>query len=584
MADLGTPRMPLESAASERVRKSRNGRRIVVLAGLTVLLSSQAALAVPQWGRQACHLKSFSGQSRSDVLLGPLRSSLGQVSFPDTLPITIDYRFRSLLGEPVRKFVASVPLPKRLSIHLDRANTSLDLELVSSLPQGAASIEHNGQGIRILVTPDIMRGLKVSSAAMRISFHPSITEARFTMPYPGIFGQTGGRGWDVEGSPNWKQAFGKPTPTAVPQDWQARNRRIWCGSVGVINPLWIKLTDVFASAEDIIARLRRTSPEFNRLLSDLLAAPGERDRQGARLASALLAGVEGTPVSQRRRAEALAERAASAFGVTSEDLSPLRRANEVASHMSDLVSLTDLGEDISKQFQDSETPAPLALASQALTLRETIDAGDPRGRELKDFATRLHRLTLLGRVEPFELTMLIDQSGSMGDVFEALKDDVRDLVRDLSAISQDVRIGITAYHRDGEARLPAQALDAEGLSGTIDFVNALSAKSGDAVFATYLRVLASAQPPDRRRIVLIFGDLDDQDGSGLNAVRAMMTADPRTIVIPVWTTDEAVPQRLAGIASLSRQQVLRFGEGQSIGSVILAAVGLEEFRVAGTEE
>lgn len=554
------------------------------LAILTVWADNAIAASPPVLGQKRCFVQPFHGETTQTVKLTDVHSSIGGAIFPDGLTIGVDYRYRSLMGEPLRKFIASVGIPRSLHFDVDDNGPS-DIAVIYDSKLGPDEVSYRKAASAQVVDAfragrNIFEGIQVSQATVKpIPRKIGLQSLMFAISFPGTFGKTGGKGWDIEGAPGWDSIFGLD-PNLSSEEAATRNRDIWC-QLRDSGFHRFEFTDIKVSVETLIGRMRKLSPEFGEVV---------RRRSKGSLLSAMLAGVENG--SGDTRASQLVARAMQQVGGRleagdREQIETAIQKRALARRNADIVGIG--GQIVAALPEDPEAKPEfdLNLVRRALAEREALEGASGYGADLHDYATRIHRLTMVGRLPPLDLILLVDRSSSMSDVFDALKKEVGALVGDIDTLSPSAHIAMVAYSDSGRKRFDSRRTDDAGLKAFAEYLDDLSTSGGDAAFSNILADYVQQspfRPQARARIILIFGDIPDSgDGTGLAA--RLDEAFPGTAVIPVWTGDDVIPENLKAIARISGNNVVTFdGNRGNIRSVILAALGLEEFRDAKAGE
>lgn len=553
---------------------------------LSGLLFCTAAFVGSAVNAADCNNTAFVGTTTTKVLRGTTAHpiSIGEIWFPYGVDVSIDWRFRTLMGEPVRKFVASVALPRQVALRVGNRQTGFDIHYDANLPANAVVFDNTASAVKTLRTGRAaLEGLHLAEGRLHITFPtPDLLLHSYRLDYPGLFGRAGGRGWDVDGSPSWEAAFGtsdRLVDSLEMTDLAQENRQIWCQiatSGGPPFPVKVELTDVSANFEGILSRLRYQSFEFNALLAEM-----QQSNPAAAARNALSGALAAAAAGGDPRAAQILDRSVGLFDLKPEQTRGAIHALEHSAGQADLQRLLDLSGEVSAHFAaggDAAGPVTASLAAAALQMRRDLQPGSNYEGQLQDFAERVHRLTLLGRVDHYDLVLLVDRSGSMSDVFEALKSEVRALLRDLAAVRQDTRVTLIAYGSNRSPSLEAVPLTTEGSSRIEAFVSELRADGGDRDFGDVLAGLQQTEQPGRRQIVLVFGDLDDAEGKGFRAVEALSSAGRQLTVIPVWTGSGVVPTGLQSVAQATGSKAVTFGGATGIADVILSGIGLGEYR------
>ncbi|MDI7864135.1 VWA domain-containing protein [Rhizobiaceae bacterium n13] len=562
-----------------------------IVATCALLVAPGAAVHANQGGAQphSCEFSSWSGRLH-DIYHRDTRTrnSIGTSWFADGIEITFDYRYSLLLGEPLRKFVPHVAIPKSISFDTNGSGFS-DIKLVydSSLAGTQVSIkeiEAEGRTYALnvfRVGAEVMQGMTVSQAEMRLV--PNDVWSRHYMDwqtFQGIFGLPGRSGWDVEGAPGWANAYSAPGARSGATA-ERDNKQVWCRIQALKEPLHtIELMDMHVSIEGVIANMRRLSPEFNELM---------RRRAKKPLVSAITAGIQDAGGSPRARS--LMERALKQIGgrLDAEDMAEAVQALERVELAATNERLMDIANRLSAEIPGDSQTSPAfdkTLIRAIHSYAAQLDGATGYREELRRIADRVHRLTLIGRLPPLDVILLVDNSGSMGDVFSALKHEVGALMRDIEVISPSAELGMLAYNSAGYERFDRRPADTGGRERFADYLESLGASAGDAAFGNLLKDFIVKSPfrsQARARIVLVFGDIPDTT-PGENAAsytRTLRERYPGTAVVPIWTGTGVPPQSLKDIAAVSGNRVIPFDAGRGkIREVILAGLGLDEYSSA----
>jgi hypothetical protein len=556
----------------------------VFVAILAIWADIAMAASPSPLGQKRCFVQPFHGEATQTVDVTGVHSSIGTAIFPDGLSIGVDYHYRSLMGEPLRKFIASVGIPKSLHFDIDDNGPS-DIAIIydPELGPGEVSYRRAKSANKVDVFRagrGVFEGIQVSQAMIRpIPKRIGLRPLMFAISFPGTFGKPGGTGWDIEGAPGWDKIFGAD-PNLSGEKAAARNRDTWCQLRESSGFHKFEFTDVKVSVETLIARMRKLSPEFGEVV---------RRRKGS-LLSAILAGVENSGVDTR--AKQLVARAVQQVSgrLQPNDREQIESAIQKRAMASRNAEIVGIGGQIVAALPDDPEAKPdfdLKLVRRALAEREALEGASGYGADLHDYATRIHRLTMIGRLPPLDLILLVDRSSSMSDVFEALKREVSALVGDIDTLSPSAHIAMVAYSGSGRRRFDSRRTDDAGLKAFAKYLDGLGTSGGDAAFsnilADYVQV-SPFRPQAQARVILIFGDIPD-NGSGARFAARLDEAFPGTAVIPVWTGDETIPENLEAIARTTGNRVVTFdGNRGNIRSVILNALGLEEFRDAKADE
>jgi Mg-chelatase subunit ChlD len=127
--------------------------------------------------------------------------------------------------------------------------------------------------------------------------------------------------------------------------------------------------------------------------------------------------------------------------------------------------------------------------------------------------------------EPIDLVFVVDTTGSMGDDIDAVKNDMRTILAELTATNPDRRIGIVAYRDRGDEYLTRTFLElSEGEEAIVAAIGALAVGGGgdirEHVYAGIDTALRE-QPwrPGSSRHLVLMGDAPPHDDYG---------DDPRT--------------------------------------------------------
>lgn len=519
-----------------------------------------------------------------------IRNSIGTGWFPDGIDIDFAYEYRLLMGEPLRKFVPKVAIPKQIVFDTNKSGFA-DIQLIYDTKLGPQEIslkEYEPQGgiyrrSVFRVGARIMQGMTISQAQMRMS--PRDAWSAHYMEwhsFQGIFGVPGKSGWDVEGAPGWANAYSAPG-SKTGEKAERDNKQVWCRVQGLNEPLIsIELTDMAVSIEGVIANMRKLSPEFNELL---------RIRAKKPLVSALAAGMQKAGGSER--AKALMKRALKQLGgrLDEEERKVAEHALDQADLSTSRQGLVHVANDIAREIPSGFETKPefdKSLVRRVHAYAQQLDGGNGYRDELHRIAERVHRLTLIGRLPPLDVILLVDNSGSMGKVFSALKREVHALMQDIETISPSAELGMIAYNSRGYERFARRPADAKGRDQFAGYLGGLGTSAGDADFGDLLREFLGKSPfrPDgRARIILVFGDISTSGESAVSYARQLRERYPGTAVVPIWTGNDAIPQSLHDVAAASGNRVILFDAGHGkIRDVILAGLGLDEYNAAGAAQ
>lgn len=538
-----------------------------------------------------CKLQRWAGTTTDTYYRNTrTRNSIGTAWFSRGIEISFAYEYRLLFGEPVRKFVPKVAIPHSIEFDTNASGFS-DIRIVydPKLNPEAYNIQEIEAEGRTYATnvfrvgAKVMQGTTLSGAQMRMV--STDVQARNYLQWhtvQGIFAVPGGSGWDVEGAPGWANAYSASDANSGARA-ERDNKQAWCRIQASQTPLLtIELDKMEVSVEGVIANLRRLSPEFNELL---------RRRGKKPLVSAMAAGMQAAGGSER--AKALMRRALEQIGgrLDAEDRKEAERTLERAELSNQAQSLVDAANAIARQIPGSAEAKPefdKSLVRKVHTLARDLDGEAGYREDLHRIAERVHRLTLIGRLPPLDVILLVDNSGSMGKVFTALKNEVGRLMHDIETISPSAELGMIAYNDRRYERFARRPATAEGRQEFASYLSGLGASAGDAAFGDLLREFLTRSPfraDARARIILVFGDIPDETRGEKAAAhaRALRERYPGTIVVPIWTGSDAPPQSITEVAAASGNRVIHFDAGRGkIRDVILAGLGLDEYKAAGS--
>lgn len=539
--------------------------------------------------KAACKFAHWGGTTSGTYFRDSrIPNSIGMGWFPQGIHIDFRYDYRLLMGEPLRKFVPKVAIPEQIAFDTNQSGFA-DIQLIYDANLGPEDIslkeyEPKGGSYRrstFRVGARIMQGMTISRAQMRMSPRdPWSVHYMEWHSFQGIFGVPGKSGWDVEGAPGWANAYSAPG-SKTGEKAERDNKQVWCRVQGLSEPLIsIELTDMAVSVEGVIANMRKLSPEFNELM---------RIRAKKPLVSAIAAGIQ--KAGESDRAKALMKRALKQLGgrLDEEERKDAEHALDRADLSHGTQDLVDVANDIAREIPSGFETNPefdRSLVRRVHAYAQQFEGGKGYRDELHRIAERVHRLTLIGRLPSFDVILLVDNSGSMGDVFSALKREVNALMRDIETISPSAELGMIAYNSNGYERFTRRAANAAGRDEFSGYLGGLGASAGDAAFGDLLREFLGNSPfrtDARARIILVFGDIADKTSgeSAASHARRLRERYPGTAVIPIWTGKDTIPQSLHDVAAASGNRVIPFDAGHGrIRDVILAGLGLDEYRAA----
>lgn len=145
--------------------------------------------------------------------------------------------------------------------------------------------------------------------------------------------------------------------------------------------------------------------------------------------------------------------------------------------------------------------------------RERFDPNDRRWREdleLGDIALR-----------SFDVGIAVDATGSMGEVLEWLKRDVRTMMRAFGIVSREPRIAITAFRDHGDEFVTRSTPLTNNPQTLLQFLDGIDAKGGGDIPEAVLEGLTELYQKNRwsgmtrstRKVLLLIGDAPPQPGT-----------------------------------------------------------------------